>query len=203
MERNYNNPPPSGRHLGHYKAIIHKPELIEYHCIMASLPLQYGFAPNRWKKAIQIMIEKKPGLPLLHRLRGIIILEADYNWILRLIWGKRLFQNAAKKGKLMTAQQARPGFQSISSALNKVLAYDLMRLTKRSGGSFDNDAEGCYDRIVPPHAMLCCRRMGLPKSCATMLTKILNTTIYKLKTGHRLSSQNYMSNAIRRILGTG
>lgn len=88
----------------------------------------------------------------------------------------------------MTAQQARPGFQSISAALNKVLVYDIMRLTHRDGGSFDNDAEGCYDRIVPPHAMLCCRRMGLPKTAAVMLTNILSQTMYKLKTGHGLSA---------------
>ena len=146
---------------------------------------------------------KKTGNPLLHRLRGIIIVEADYNWVLRLIWGKRLFHQAAQHRNLMTAQQARPGFQSISAALNKVLAYDLMRLTKRSGASFDNDAEGCYDRIVPPHALLCCRRMGLPKTCAAMLTKVLNSTIYKLKTGHGISARHYMSNQLRRILGTG
>ena len=121
---------PSGRNLGHYKAILGSPDIIEFHCIKESLPLHFGFAPNRWKKAIQIMLKNKPGNPLLHTLRGIIILEADYNWYLRLIWWKILFRNAAKKVNLMMAQQAHPGFQSISSALNKVLAYDLMRLTK-------------------------------------------------------------------------
>ena len=155
---------------------------------MASLPLQYGFAPQRWTKPIQIMLEKNPGKPLIHCLRGIIILEADYNWVLRLIWGRRLFQNAATNGVLMTAQQAWPGFQSISAALNKVLAYDIMRLTHRDRGSFDNDVEGCYDHIVPPHAILCCRRMGLPKTVAVMLTNILSQTMYKLKTGHGLSA---------------
>ena len=194
---------PSGRHLGHYKAILQSPELIQYHCIMSSLPLQFGFAPERWTKAFQIMLEKKPGNPLIHRLRGIIILEADFNWVLRLIWGKRLFQRASASNFLMNAQQAKPGNQSITAALNKVLAYDILRVTKRQGGSFDNDAEGCYDRIVPPHAMICCRRMGLPKSSATMLTQILQNTVYKLKTGHGPSAKVYLSNQTRRILGTG
>ena len=55
---------PSGRHLGHYKAILGSPDLIEYHCIMASLPLHFGFTPTRWSKAIQIMLEKKKqGIP--------------------------------------------------------------------------------------------------------------------------------------------
>ena len=141
---------PSGRHLGHYKAILQQPTLIDYHCIMATLPLVYGFAPSRWTKAVQIMLGKKPGYPLIHRLRGIIILEADYNWVLRTIWGKRLLQKASSTQSLMQVQQARPGHQSITAVLNKVLAYDLLCLTRSPGGSFDNDAEGCYDRIVPP-----------------------------------------------------
>ena len=102
---------------------------------------------------------KNPDTPFLHRLQGITILDADY-WVLRLIWGKRLFRNAANYGTLMTVQQAHPGFKSISAALNKVLAYNLMHLTKRSGGNFDNDAEGCYGKIIPSHTMLCSRRMG-------------------------------------------
>ena len=116
--------------------------------------------------------------------------------------GERLFQNATTTQTLITAQQARPGNQSITSVLNKVLAYDLLRLTRRSGGSFNNDAEGFYNRIVPPHAMMCCRRMGLPKSAAKMLSTILQNTIFKLKTNRGIS-RVYMSNQIKRLLGTG
>ena len=35
-----------------------------------------------------------------------------------------------------------------------------------------------------------------------MLTRVLQNTIYKLKTGHGLSAKAYLSNQIRRILGT-
>jgi hypothetical protein len=81
---------------------------------MSELPLKYGFTPTRWTRAIQIMLEKNPGNPLLHRLRGILILEADLNWVLRLIWGQRLFKNSVKTQTLMTAQQARPGYHNSS-----------------------------------------------------------------------------------------
>ena len=50
--------------------------------------------------------------------------------------------------------------------------------------------------------MLNCRRLDLPWTAAKMLTTILNNTIYKLKTGHDLSAQIYMSNTLHRILGT-
>ena len=142
---------------------------------MSSLSLKYGFAPARWTKAIQIMLKKNPGYPLINRLRGIIILEADYNWVLCTVWGKQLFKQATITNNLMKAQQARPGHQSIIAALNKVLAYDLFRLTRSPGGSLDNNAEGCYNRIVSPHAMICCQRISLPKSAAQMLTTIFQT----------------------------
>ena len=103
----------------------------------------------------------------------------------------------------MTAQQARPGYYSITAPLNKVLAYDHMRLTKRDGVIFDNNAEGCYDRIVPIHALLYCRRMELPKSVAQMMANVLQQTVYKLKTGHRISEAVYYLTSHMRILGSG
>ena len=103
----------------------------------------------------------------------------------------------------MTAQQARPGYHSITAPLNKVLAYDHIRLTKRDRASFNNDAEGYYDRIVPPHALLCCRRMGLPKTAAQMMGNFLQQRVYKLKTGHRISEAVYHLTSRRRILGSG
>ena len=103
----------------------------------------------------------------------------------------------------MTAQQARPGFHLITAPLNKVLAYDHMRLTKYNSASFNNNAEECYDQIVLPHALLCCRRIGLFKTAAQMMGEILQNTIYKLKTGHGISNRTYFSTTLRRILGSG
>ena len=62
---------------------------------------------------------------------------------------------------------------------------------------------GYYDRIIPPPAMIACRRLGIPKSAAVMITTVLNNMIYRLRTGHGLSARTYMSNKIRRILGVG
>ena len=91
---------------------------------MSCLPLKFGFAPSRWTKAIQIMLEKTGHL-LVSKLRDIIILETDYNWILQIIWGERLFHHTAQSQVLMSVQQTRPGYQSNNSCFKKVLTYDL------------------------------------------------------------------------------
>ena len=73
---------PSGRHLGHYKAILDCEIKTDYRCIMCSLPLKYGFAPKRWSNGIKFMLEKDVGRPRIDHLRVIHLLEADYNFVL-------------------------------------------------------------------------------------------------------------------------
>ena len=122
---------------------------------MCSLPLRYGFASKRWSNAIKVMLEKDVGNPRIDCLWVIHLLEVDYNFVLKLIWGRRLIQRAAQFRTLMPAQQARPVRLATSSVFNKVLIYDLIRLIKSGAANFDNDATGCYDNIVPPHGMVC------------------------------------------------
>ena len=93
----------------------------------------------------------------------------------------------------MIAQQAQPGRLAIGAVLNKVLTFDLFRQTKKYGASGDADATatGCFDRIIPPESQLYCRRWGVHKKAAKMITMVLNNTIYKITTGHGISARIY------------
>jgi len=92
---------PSGIHLGHYHALIarhcHKeslnsPEcelldaqqetLIYAHVSLINYALRMGISYDRWKTVVNIMLEKDPGEPKIHRLRVIHIYKADYNLLL-------------------------------------------------------------------------------------------------------------------------
>ena len=154
---------PSGRNLGHYKAIIRDAGLSQLFTTMTSLPLQYGFAPERWTTTIQVVLPKDAGAPKVSRLRNINILEADYNLILRTIWGRRMIWKANDTNSLMQAQQAKPGYLTISAAFNKVLSYDFFRPIRVIAISFDNDAQGYYDRIILPPCNALLPLIGPPK----------------------------------------
>ena len=52
----------------------------------------------RWRQCLEVMLEKQPGNPLIHRIRIIVLLEADFNIALRIIWMRRLFPAAEKMG---------------------------------------------------------------------------------------------------------
>lgn len=66
---------PSGQHVGHYKAILDDHFLVFLHASMSTLPFQTGFIPDRWKKIVDIMLQKDPGSSRCHRLRIIAPFE--------------------------------------------------------------------------------------------------------------------------------
>ena len=85
---------PSGRHLGHYKAIIQNKTLLTYLTKYLNLILEKGLVLTRWCNAVNIMIEKDKGQPKITRLRIIHLFEADLNFFLKCQWGSRLVRRA-------------------------------------------------------------------------------------------------------------
>lgn len=68
---------PLERHYEHYKAVVDNKRLISLHASMASLPFQHGFSHPRWENIVDFMLEKDAGVPKIHRLQIIVLLEGD------------------------------------------------------------------------------------------------------------------------------
>jgi hypothetical protein len=90
---------PSRRHVGHYLACIDRKDellvlLAPVHAAMMSIPLAEGFCPERWRHAIDIMLEKIPGVPRINKLRIIQLLEADLNQVLQSAFARNIIKLA-------------------------------------------------------------------------------------------------------------
>jgi len=122
----------SGMHAGHYQAALHDECLIEFECLKMNIALVYSIPPNCWLLALQILLEKTPGRPLIHRLRIIQLLKMDMNITFKLIWGRRLVWNIEDNNLMEDTLQfrARPIRRAISAVLLKVVTYDLIRQLK-------------------------------------------------------------------------
>ena len=207
---------PSGKHLGHYKALLSlgleqdppiKPladAIIELQLQLSNMALTYGHVYERWKNIVSVMIEKKPGLFLLEKLRTIHLFEADYNWLLGLIFGRRMVYNAESQNHLFESQWgARPGRSTEQPDLHKMLSYEISRLTRTPIGTLDNDAKACYDRIVMVLALMLCQKHGVPQSACMMVAMSLINACYSIKTGFGVSEGTYSSTASQPTHGPG
>jgi hypothetical protein len=147
-----------GGHYGHYKtaAVVstipdnhpnYWPTLARIYAIMILLPLQHGFAPRRWRKCIEAILEKIPGQPWIEKLRINMLYEVNFNFVLKLIWGWRLVCYAELYRCLRTRNKgSRSGHQTTDAMLEKLFLYEYARLTRTSLIT----VESCYDRILKP-----------------------------------------------------
>ena len=130
-----------------------------------------GVIPSRWQQTVNLMLEKIPGRPFVHKIRIIHILEADVNSFFGQQWCRDL-QTLAERHHLLGEEQwgSRKGRSAPEVALLKVLTYEMMHLTKTDGATFDNDAKACFDRIVRNIMMLVSRKLGMTKkACKTFV----------------------------------
>ena len=76
---------------------------------------------------LEVMLEKDAGNPLIHHLRIIVLLEADFNIALRIIWMRRLFPAAEKMGFVLEQWGSRKNRNSTDCATMKILTFESCR----------------------------------------------------------------------------
>eukprot|EP00957_Ditylum_brightwellii_P132308 10088514-Ditylum_brightwellii.AAC.1 len=141
---------PSGHRYGHYKAVLIDNSICFVHAIMMTLPFWFGFTPNRWTKAIDVMLKKDIGNPKITLLCIIIIIEGDMNLIVKIIWNKCLVPTAEQHNFLSPVQFGnRKGKTSLDALLLKIVTLDCLRLFWLNGAALNNDTKACYDQIIP------------------------------------------------------
>jgi hypothetical protein len=195
---------PSGRHLGHYKAAILDDDITHLHVDMLNIPIEFGFSPERWTHSVTPLIEKDEGKPFLTRLRIIHLFEADYNLFLKILFGRRMVSNAERYNALNDQQHgSRPRRMTMDALFLSRLEKDLIRQTKTNAAHMDNDATGCYDRIIVSLGMMACRRLGMPTSAIRCQADALLFMRYAVKHVYGISETEYSSTLLEPLFGTG
>ena len=126
------------------------------HSCNHTIAIHNSYALNRWTQVVGILQEKDKGLPHIHRFRTLHIIESELNFVMRLIWGKRLMSWSEHHQAINDNQYGgRRGLQAQSAALNKTLTLDIIRYYAEPASIINNDAQACYDRILIKKSLLC------------------------------------------------
>ena len=175
----------SGRHFGHYKAATKSEELSEIYTDLCNLTYAKGYPLQRWKAGLTVMLEKEPGVINVDKLRAILLLEADFNFLNKLFFGSRMIHRAHKDH--LIPPETFGGVKDRNPhqlALVRKCAIDFSTIMHRTLAVASTDAAQCYDRIQHTAASLSCQAWGVPKILlTTLLTTIQHMQIH-LRTAH-------------------
>jgi hypothetical protein len=187
----------SGRGVHHYKACPEGSDYslsdiqVEVHASMLTVPMDAGFCPERWKQEVDVMIEKVPGIPRSDELRIIQLLEADLNHVLRIAFARNTTRLAKDHEGIISEHQY--GRACMAPVINKLLTIQIIIQKKVEGIVFDNDAKGCYDRIISGIALACLEMIGYSSNSVQMFGLLWDQLEHHIATGYGVSDKTYSS----------
>jgi hypothetical protein len=200
----------SGRGAHHYKSCAEGLDngladiQVEFHAEMMTVPLDAGFCPERWKQAVDVMLEKVPGISRSDKLRIIQLLEADLNQLLRIAFVINITRIAKDyEGTISEHQYGRSHKTCMTPVLNTLLTIQIRIQTKVEGIVFDNDAKGCYDMIISGIALACLKMIGYSSNSIRMLGLLWAQLEHHIATGYGVSDKNYLPTLEKLLYGIG
>ena len=190
-------------HFGHYKAIAHDKYLSSLEAAKLSLCAQTGVPLARWGSALTVLLEKEFGNIYLDKMRAICLLEADFNWLNKLIFARRMMDQAYDTGIVPVEQFARWGTQASSGVLCKVLFCDMMRSLHEQAGIPSVDLGNCYDAVAHPLASIALQAFRVPLAAIVLSLSVLQTMTFFLRTGYGVSKAGFGGTASDPTFGLG
>lgn len=181
----------SGLHFGHWKACASDDTLSEINAIFTEITISTGYSPPRWQNGLSVMLEKVEGVRNLDKLRAILLMEADYNFANKLIFGKRMIEQADDNDEIPWECFAKSHHRAIQVAIGRCHVMDNVRQKRIPAALMAVDAQTCYDRIAHAIASLCAQRLGVAIETIVSLLLTIQLMKFFLRTAFGDSDRYY------------
>jgi hypothetical protein len=86
-----------------------------------------GAPPSRWKNGLQVLLEKVPGVTLVDKLHAILLMEGDFNFYNKWIFGHVAVNKLYEIGYVPEDQYSKKGNTAEDSKFDNRLTMDLSR----------------------------------------------------------------------------
>ncbi len=76
-------------HAGHYISAMHSDVVTTFLSRKIALIARSGCPPNRWGHGLQVMLKKVAGVSLVNKLRAILLMKGDFNYVNKWVFGHK------------------------------------------------------------------------------------------------------------------
>ena len=193
----------SGLHFGFYKTTTLCQKLAHTAATFARIPFCTGYSPWRFRGDLNVSVIKEPDNNRPEKQRTIHLLEANFSEGAKIIYSKRMLNNARTYNQIPEEQYARKGGKSIDAVLHKVLVYDYMRMNRMPGVCFSSDLMNNYNRMTHSAGSLAMRTLGVPINALRCLTRSLQGMRHHVRTAYGDSNTFYSGTQEEPLQGGG
>ena len=138
-----------------------------------------------------MLLEKVKGNIFIDKMRAICLLEADYNWLNKLVYAKWMMDRAYDAGIVPAEQFARRGVQAAEGVLTTSLFSDIVRVMHRTAAIESVDLANCYDAVAHPIASIALQSFKVRQTTVAMMLYVLQTMKFYLRTAYGQSESSY------------
>ena len=191
----------SGCHFSHYKVAAENDYLSALHVARLNLALETGIPYERWGHGVTVLLEKEFGSIYINKLRAICLFEADFNWLQKIIFAKRMIGNARKTSIIPPEQCATPGVDANQGSMMKILHCDVHRTLHVPYSVVSADLANCYDAVNHAVAALALLCFGVPHMAIKLVLTCLQSMFFWLRTAFGISATPFHGTAVNPFFG--
>lgn len=122
-------------------------------------------------------------------------MEADFNWLNKLVFAKRMMDQAFNAGNVPLEKFARRGTQAAHGVLCKVLFCDYVWALHIVAGIPSMDLGNCYDAVSHLIASIVLQAFKVPLLAVVLALSVLQTMTFYLFTRYGVSRNGYSGSA--------
>ena len=145
------------------------------------------------------MLKQIAGILLVNKLRAILVMEADFNFHNKLIFGKRMVDVARSEGIIPAEQYADKQSTADDGSFEKILESDISCQKKLPLCIISADAANCYDRVHHTILALLFLALGVHTGAISAMLQSIQMMKFFLRTGWG-ESKGFIGGNILKIL---
>ena len=150
-----------------------------------------------------MLLQKEIGNIDIDKLRAIILFEADFNWLLKMIFSKRLMSRAIENNTLPQEFFAMKGRSSKDAILTQTLWCDINRLKHVSFAVASVDLAQCFDMIGHAQCSLAMQAQGCPIKPISIMLFTLQNMNYWLRSAYGDAKTSFGATSDDPFMGMG
>ncbi len=138
----------SGVTFSHYKAAAFHYMLLAMLAAYLTACARKGIPLKQWGVSLTVLLKKIIGNNFVHKIQAICLLEADFNWMNKMIFTKRMIGMALERKLIPGECFSKEGSNCISAVMTKIFICNESRIYHHDAVFEACNFVDCYDRIV-------------------------------------------------------